>query len=69
MFCCVLSSGEATRLLAWLIKHSRYSEVMKVIVNVGGIPHLVAMATSEHAVMQNEALIALTIIASTVLGK
>ena len=42
---------------------------MKVIVNVGGIPHLVAMATSEHAVMQNEALIALTIIASTVLGK
>ncbi|XP_050393873.1 rap1 GTPase-GDP dissociation stimulator 1 isoform X1 [Patella vulgata] len=59
--------GEATRLLAWLIKNSKSPEVMKNIIKSDGIQYLVSMATSEHVVMQNEALIALTLICSTVL--
>ncbi|XP_064612236.1 rap1 GTPase-GDP dissociation stimulator 1-B-like isoform X1 [Liolophura sinensis] len=59
--------GEATRLLAWLIKNSRSTDVMKMLVRAGGIPHLVTMVSSEHIVMQNEALVALTLMASTVL--
>lgn len=61
--------GEATRLLAWIIKYSKNGEVIKNIVRADGIQHLVTMATSEHVLMQNEALIALTlIIGSSVLG-
>ncbi|XP_078579458.1 rap1 GTPase-GDP dissociation stimulator 1-like [Branchiostoma floridae x Branchiostoma japonicum] len=56
--------GEASRLLAAIIKHSRSEEVVSSVVNQGGVAHLVAMATSEHPVMQNEALIALTIAAT-----
>ncbi|XP_048256916.1 rap1 GTPase-GDP dissociation stimulator 1-like isoform X1 [Haliotis rufescens] len=61
-------TGEATRLLAWLIKHSKSSDVMKNIIKNDGIQYLVSMATSEHVVMQNEALFSLTLICSTVLG-
>lgn len=60
--------GEATRLLAWLVKNSRTEEVMRNIIRAEGIPCLVSMATSEHVVMQNESLVALTLIASTVLA-
>ncbi|KAL3877381.1 hypothetical protein ACJMK2_035099 [Sinanodonta woodiana] len=60
--------GEASRLLAWLIKNSRSEDVMRNIVRLEGIQHLVPMATSEHVVMQNEALMALTLISSTVLA-
>lgn len=35
----------------------------------GGIKHLVSMATSEHVIMQNEALVALALIAALELGK
>lgn len=61
--------GEATRLMASMIKNSKSSQVMRNIVRVDGLPHLVAMATSEHVVMQNEALVALNLVASTVLGE
>ncbi|XP_060551393.1 rap1 GTPase-GDP dissociation stimulator 1-like isoform X2 [Ruditapes philippinarum] len=60
--------GEATRLMAWLVKNSRAEDVMRNIIRADGIPFLVAMATSEHIVMQNESLVALTLIASTVLA-
>ncbi|XP_072164760.1 rap1 GTPase-GDP dissociation stimulator 1-B-like [Diadema setosum] len=58
-------SGEATRLLASLIKHSGSTQVMETIVQHGGLPRLVAMVMSEHALMQNEALVALTLIAAS----
>eukprot|EP00057_Strongylocentrotus_purpuratus_P008535 XP_011663009.1 PREDICTED: rap1 GTPase-GDP dissociation stimulator 1-B [Strongylocentrotus purpuratus] len=58
-------SGEATRLLASLIKHSGSTKVMETIVQHGGLPCLVGMATSEHPLMQNEALVALTLIAAS----
>ncbi|XP_074645613.1 rap1 GTPase-GDP dissociation stimulator 1-like [Tubulanus polymorphus] len=60
--------GEANRLLAWLIKNSKSTEVMSLILKHGGLPHLVAMTSSEHQVMLNEALLALTLLSSCVLG-
>ncbi|XP_054839445.1 rap1 GTPase-GDP dissociation stimulator 1-like [Eublepharis macularius] len=53
--------GEANRLLASLLRHSRSHEVVKAIQEAQGVKHLVSMATSEHVIMQNEALIALAI--------
>ncbi|XP_077206936.1 rap1 GTPase-GDP dissociation stimulator 1-like isoform X4 [Paroedura picta] len=54
--------GEANRLLASLLRHSRSpQEVVKAIQEAQGVKHLVSMATSEHVIMQNEALIALAI--------
>ncbi|XP_033643883.1 rap1 GTPase-GDP dissociation stimulator 1-like isoform X2 [Asterias rubens] len=58
-------SGEANRLLAALIKHSANTQVMHCIIEHGGMSRLVAMAMSEHTLMQNEALIALTLLSST----
>uniref|UniRef100_A0A674MBM0 Si:dkey-191g9.5 n=1 Tax=Takifugu rubripes TaxID=31033 RepID=A0A674MBM0_TAKRU len=52
--------GEACRLLAALIRHSR-----SPVSHIGGVQHLISMATSEHVIMQNEALVALTIAAAT----
>lgn len=60
--------GEASRMLAWLIKNGRSGELMRNIVREDGIQPLVSMVTSEHIVMQNEALVALTLISSSVLG-
>lgn len=60
--------GEGTRLLASLVKNGRSVELMRNVVKCQGIPPLVAMVSSEHLVMQNEALVALTLISSTVLG-
>ncbi|XP_046665551.1 rap1 GTPase-GDP dissociation stimulator 1 [Homalodisca vitripennis] len=54
--------GEANRLLAWLIKNSRDREVMGVMVQCKAVPRLVAMVTAEHAVMQTEALLALSLL-------
>ncbi|KAK2186270.1 hypothetical protein NP493_207g02024 [Ridgeia piscesae] len=59
--------GEASRLVASLVKHSRSSTVMKNIVSHGGIVPLVNMATSEHVMMQNEALVAMTMISVSIL--
>ncbi|XP_058841111.1 rap1 GTPase-GDP dissociation stimulator 1-B-like isoform X2 [Acipenser ruthenus] len=57
--------GEANRLLAALIRHSRAPEVVKAVTRVEGMQHLITMATNEHVIMQNEALVALAI-ASTI---
>ncbi|XP_045426597.1 rap1 GTPase-GDP dissociation stimulator 1 isoform X11 [Pipistrellus kuhlii] len=56
--------GESNRLLSALIRHSKSKDVIKTIVQSGGIKHLVTMATSEHVIMQNEALVALALIAA-----
>lgn len=64
----LLFLGEGTRLLASLVKNGRSVELMRNVVKCQGIPPLVAMVSSEHLVMQNEALVALTLISSTVLG-
>ncbi|NWV64226.1 GDS1 protein, partial [Malurus elegans] len=53
--------GEAHRLLASILQHNRSLEVVKAIQAAQGVKHLVSMTTSEHAVMQNEALNALAI--------
>ncbi|KAM6916540.1 rap1 GTPase-GDP dissociation stimulator 1-B [Xenentodon cancila] len=53
--------GEASRLLAALIRHSRNHEVVRAVVKADGVRHLISMATSEHVIMQNEALVALAI--------
>uniref|UniRef100_A0A8C9AYT3 Rap1 GTPase-GDP dissociation stimulator 1 n=1 Tax=Prolemur simus TaxID=1328070 RepID=A0A8C9AYT3_PROSS len=60
--------GESNRLLSALIRHSKSKDVIKTIVQSGGIQHLVTMATSEHVIMQNEALVALALIAALELG-
>nr|XP_054967620.1 rap1 GTPase-GDP dissociation stimulator 1 isoform X5 [Pan paniscus] len=60
--------GESNRLLSALIRHSKSKDVIKTIVQSGGIKHLVTMATSEHVIMQNEALVALALIAALELG-
>ncbi|XP_062430995.1 rap1 GTPase-GDP dissociation stimulator 1 isoform X4 [Rhea pennata] len=56
--------GESNRLLSALIRHSKSKEVIRTVVQSGGIKHLVTMATSEHVIMQNEALVALALIAA-----
>lgn len=60
--------GESNRLLSALIRHSKSKDVVKTIVQSGGVKHLVIMATSEHVIMQNEALVALGLIAALELG-
>ncbi|XP_064644742.1 rap1 GTPase-GDP dissociation stimulator 1-like [Lineus longissimus] len=60
--------GEANRLMASLIKNSRSSIVMNTILQIGGLKHLVSMATSEHTVMQNEALVALNLMIASIIG-
>lgn len=60
--------GEASRLLAWIIRNSKSKSVMEVLLDEGALPHLVAMVNSEHEVMQNEAITALYFLTSTVLG-
>lgn len=56
--------GEASRLLAALIRHSRNPEVVRAVARADGIQHLISMATSEHVIMQNEALVAMAIAAA-----
>uniref|UniRef100_A0A8D0BNC8 Uncharacterized protein n=1 Tax=Salvator merianae TaxID=96440 RepID=A0A8D0BNC8_SALMN len=53
--------GEANRLLASFLRHSCSQEVVKAIQEAQAVKHLVSMTTSEHVIMQNEALIALAI--------
>ncbi|KAJ8014146.1 hypothetical protein DPEC_G00037220 [Dallia pectoralis] len=53
--------GEANRLLAALIRHSRAPEVISAVTKADGVRHLISMATSEHVIMQNEAMVALAI--------
>lgn len=44
-------------------------DVVRTIVQEGGVKHLVAMSTNEHVIMQNESLVALGVIAALDLGK
>lgn len=60
--------GESTRTIAWLVKNSLNQHVMKNIVEAGGLLYLIEMISSKYPVMQNEAIVALTLIASTVLS-
>lgn len=53
-------------LSAWLYG---LQEVVRTVIQGGGVKHLVTMATSEHMIMQNEALVALGLIAGLDLGK
>ncbi|XP_058507975.1 rap1 GTPase-GDP dissociation stimulator 1 [Solea solea] len=53
--------GEASRLLAAFIRHSRSPEVVQAVSTADGVRHLISMATSEHVIMQDEALVALAI--------
>ncbi|XP_033957080.1 rap1 GTPase-GDP dissociation stimulator 1-B isoform X1 [Pseudochaenichthys georgianus] len=53
--------GESSRLLAALIRHSRSAEVVHAVAKADGVRHLISMATSEHVIMQNEALVSLAI--------
>lgn len=46
-----------------------FQEVVRTVIQGGGVKHLVTMATSEHMIMQNEALVALGLIAALDLGK
>ncbi|XP_026124137.1 rap1 GTPase-GDP dissociation stimulator 1-like isoform X3 [Carassius auratus] len=56
--------GESNRLLSALIRHSKSKDVVRTVIQGGGVKHLVIMATSEHMIMQNEALVALGLIAA-----
>ncbi|XP_056615876.1 rap1 GTPase-GDP dissociation stimulator 1 isoform X2 [Triplophysa dalaica] len=56
--------GESNRLLSALIRHSKSKDVVRTVTQGGGVKHLVTMATSEHMIMQNEALVALGVIAA-----
>ncbi|KAF5282253.1 hypothetical protein FQR65_LT14385 [Abscondita terminalis] len=62
--------GEATRLLAWLIKHCHSTKPYNSILETKDcIKCLVDMISSNHAVMQNEAFYALTLLCVDRLGK
>lgn len=75
-------TGESCRLMAWLVKHAYFLNKdpaqkaptdlrsLLVFVNVdGAVDSMVSMLTSQHLVMQNEALIALCIIVAVLNGK
>lgn len=75
-------TGESCRLMAWLIKHAYFrnrdptqktpSDLKSVLVFVnvdGAVDSMVSMLTSQHLVMQNEALIALCIVVAILHGK
>ncbi|XP_051502944.1 rap1 GTPase-GDP dissociation stimulator 1-like isoform X6 [Myxocyprinus asiaticus] len=56
--------GESNRLLSALIRHSKSKDVVRTVIQGGGVKHLITMAMSEHMIMQNEALVALGLIAA-----
>ncbi|XP_033329911.1 visceral mesodermal armadillo-repeats [Megalopta genalis] len=61
--------SEANRLIAWLINNSRDKEITVLMVEHGTVPHLVKMLTSQHVLMQNEALISLMILTTSCLSQ
>ncbi|XP_011694899.1 PREDICTED: rap1 GTPase-GDP dissociation stimulator 1 [Wasmannia auropunctata] len=54
--------GEANRLIAWLINNSRDKQIALSIIKHGAVRHLVNMLLAQHALMQNEAILGLTIL-------
>lgn len=69
---CCESSGhegvrsEASRMLAVIVKEAKTAEVSQKMITSGVLTPIVAMVSSEHVIMQNEALIALAVMSSTV---
>jgi len=64
-----LSAGEANRLVASLIKNAtQCKEVMSTVARCGALSHLVRMTMAEHLVMRNEAIVALTLLATMLAG-
>lgn len=64
------AAGEAPRLLAWTVKQLRHHTHWKYIVQVEGcISSLVNMLVASHSLMQNEAILALTLLAIESLKK
>lgn len=71
--------GESLRLMAWLIKHAYHASkdlaaaddtgLRKFVAVEGSVESMVGMLTSTHLVMQNEALIALSILSTTFQNK
>lgn len=56
--------AEAPRLLAWLVKHSRSAQACTSVLRThDAVLRLVEMLCSAHALMQNEALLALNLLA------
>jgi len=65
-----LYAGEANRLVASLIKNStQCKDVMSTVSRCHALSHLVRMTAAEHLVMQNEAVIALTILVTVLTGQ
>ncbi|RLU17626.1 hypothetical protein DMN91_009862 [Ooceraea biroi] len=54
--------GEANRLIAWLINNSRDKQIALSIIKYGAVQHLVNMLLAQHALMQNEAIMGLTVL-------
>lgn len=52
----------------WWISSFR-QEVVSAVAEASGVRHLISMATSEHVIMQNEALVALAIASAIDIGK
>ncbi|XP_015433255.1 PREDICTED: rap1 GTPase-GDP dissociation stimulator 1-B [Dufourea novaeangliae] len=59
--------GEANRLIAWLINNSRNKEIALPMIKHGAVPHLLKMLTSQHILMQIEALISLMVLTTSCL--
>ena len=68
MYIIHLHTGESTRCIAWIIKNTKSTEVMTNVLNSGAFKHLVFLVKSEHAVMQNEGLISITLLTSYIPG-
>ncbi|KMQ91075.1 rap1 gtpase-gdp dissociation stimulator 1-b [Lasius niger] len=54
--------GEANRLIAWIMNNSRDKQIALSIIKYGAVQHLVNMLLAQHALMQNEAILGLTIL-------
>ncbi|KXJ17374.1 rap1 GTPase-GDP dissociation stimulator 1 isoform X2 [Exaiptasia diaphana] len=57
---------EASRILAVVVKHGNSQEISHKMITSGGLSQIVDIVTSPRNVVQNEALIAMTVLATTV---
>ncbi|KAJ0180156.1 hypothetical protein K1T71_004747 [Dendrolimus kikuchii] len=64
------AAGEAPRLIAWAVKQLRHSTHWRHVIQVEGcVASLVNMLVTSHSLMQNEAILALTLLAIESLNK
>ncbi|XP_065205375.1 GTPase-GDP dissociation stimulator vimar [Planococcus citri] len=56
--------GESIRFLAWIVKNCRKPDVLDVFIQCNAVPQMVEMIVSDHEVMQNEGLLAVTILST-----